>query len=142
MLRLRNLLRVTQAAIFGAGIAFSTTAFAQDTDIFAECSVLGTIDSTTSRQLDERLLEIDRKNHVGLMAPAHVELMEVLDGALNYCALEKRLRALGAKTRLLALPLTEFCGREGCRIHDCLSAEDILHAQSITALRNLVRAEG
>jgi hypothetical protein len=97
-----------QAALFGAGVAFSTTASAQDTDIFAECSALGTISSATSRQLDQHLREIDRMNNVGLMAPAHIKLMEMLDGALNYCELEKRLRALGAKTRLLALPLTEF----------------------------------
>lgn len=83
--------------------------FAQDNELGA-CATFSDLDASQNDAIDKLIKEIDELPQTAAMIDAHIQLMRSAAGGLSYCSIESRLRRLGAKTYLLALPYRAVVG--------------------------------
>lgn len=97
-------LLIHSSATFGADQS------AVESQRFDPCASTDDLSFSTSAALNKVLLEIDSFPGTSDMLQAHFEIMKTLQGTLNYCGIERRLRQLKAKTYLLAVPYEAVSG--------------------------------
>ncbi|MFG5410678.1 hypothetical protein ABXN37_24430 [Piscinibacter sakaiensis] len=86
-----------------------TTSPAQESEL-GPCATFEELSAQQSEAVDKLLIEIDQLPQTAAMIDAHIQLMQTAAGALSYCNIESRLRRLGGKTYLLALPYRAVVG--------------------------------
>lgn len=79
-------------------------------DGLGPCAANGDFGGAASAEIDKLLKEIDLETSTAAMVMAHIELLRAAKGTIGYCYLEQRLRGIGGKTYLLALPLRAVIG--------------------------------
>ncbi|MCF1465038.1 hypothetical protein FS827_27695 [Agrobacterium vitis] len=112
------------------GLLFCTHAHAQMSTIPERCWLFSELDEEASVQVDKLLLEIDGFGSTTDMISAHMELMKQAQGALNFCEIETRLRKLGGKTYLLAMPYQYVTGLKAARNYSLTYVNPIFQTTS------------
>ncbi|WP_143523665.1 hypothetical protein [Pararhizobium arenae] len=112
------------------GLLFYTHSYAQVSTVPGRCWLFSELNEHSSAQVDKLLLEIDGFGSTADMISAHMELMKQAQGALNFCEIETRLRKLGAKTYLLAMPYQFVTGLKAARNYSLTYVNPIFQTTS------------